>query len=99
MNNGQIAQTLDAVARLLEFKDENPFKVRAYQNAARAIESLTADLAVLRAEKNLCQVPGIGKATEEKITQLITTGRMECYDELRQEIPEGVVSMCAIPSF
>jgi len=99
MNNGQIAQILESVARLLEFKDENPFKVRAYQNAARAIESSTLDLAVLCAEKKLCEIPGIGKAIEEKITQLITTGKMEYYEELRQEIPEGVVAMCAIPSF
>jgi DNA polymerase (family 10) len=99
MNTGQIAQILDAIARLLEFKDENPFKIRAYQNAARAIESLTSDISTLVAEKKLSEIPGIGKAIEEKITQLVTTGKLDYYEELRKEIPEGVVAMCEIPSF
>jgi DNA polymerase (family 10) len=99
MNNGQIAQVLDAIGQLLEFKDENPFKVRAYHNAARAIESLTADLEQLCRDKKLCSIPGIGKALEEKITELVTTGKLAYYDELRKEIPEGVVAMVSIPSF
>src|SRR5688572_17948074 len=99
MNTGQVAQVLESIAGLLEFKDENPFKVRAYRNAARALESLTADLEQLCREKKLCEIPGIGKAIEEKITQLVTTGKLDYYEELRKEIPEGVVAMCAIPSF
>ena len=99
MNTGQIAQVLEAVAGLLEFKDENPFKIRAYRNAARAIESFTGDIEQLCRDKKLCDIPGVGKAIEEKITQLINTGRMDYHEELRKEIPEGVVAMCAIPSF
>src|SRR5207248_3077771 len=93
MNNGQIAQVLDAIGQLLEFKDENPFKVRAYHNAARAIESLTVDLSELCRDRKLCEVPGIGKAMEEKITELVQTGKLGLYDELCKEIPEGVVAM------
>jgi DNA polymerase (family X) len=99
MNTGQIAQILEAVADLLEFKDENPFKIRAYRNAARAIESFTGDIDQLCRDKKLSDIPGVGKAIEEKVTQLLTTGKMDYYEELRQEIPEGVVAMCAIPSF
>lgn len=99
MNTGQIAQILDAIAGLLEFKDENPFKIRAYRNAARALEGFTGDIEQLCRDKKLCEIPGVGKAIEEKITQLITTGKMDYYEELRKEIPEGVVAMCAIPSF
>jgi DNA polymerase (family 10) len=98
MNTGQIAQILDAIARLLVFKDENPFKIRAYQNAARAIDSLTSDISTLVAEKKLSEIPGIGKAIEEKISQLVMTGKLDYYEELRREIPEGVVAMCEIPS-
>ncbi|RPH38946.1 MAG: histidinol-phosphatase, partial [Planctomycetota bacterium] len=99
MNTGQIALVLEAVAGLLEFKDENPFKVRAYRNAARAIESFTGDIEKLCRDKKLCDIPGVGKAIEEKITQLINTGKMDYYEELQKEIPAGVVAMCAIPSF
>jgi DNA polymerase (family 10) len=99
MNSGQVAQVLEAIAGLLEFKDENPFKIRAYRNAAKAIESLTVDLEQLCRDKKLSEIPGIGKAIEEKVTQLVCTGTLDYYEELRKEIPEGVVAMCAIPSF
>src|SRR6185295_653088 len=60
----------------------------------------TTELATHVAEKKkLSDIPGIGKAIEEKITQLLATGTMDYYEELRREIPEGVVAMCAIPSF
>lgn len=99
MKNGEVARILDEIGQLLEFKDENPFKIRAYHNGARAVESLTQDLATLVAEKKLTGIPGVGKALEEKITELITTGRLEYYEALKKEIPEGVVAMLAIPSF
>lgn len=99
MNNGQIAQVLDEIGQLLEFKDENPFKIRAYHNAARALESLTQDLNELCQQKRLSEIPGIGKALEEKITELVTTGKLAYHEELRKEIPEGVVAMLSIPSF
>jgi len=99
MNNGQIAQVLDEIGQLLEFKDENPFKIRAYRNAARAIESLTADVRTLVAEKKLAEIPGIGKAIEEKITQLVATGKLDYHEELKKEIPAGVLAMVSIPSF
>ena len=81
MNNGQIAQVLDAIGQLLEFKDENPFKIRAYHNAARAIESFNGDIAQVCRDKKLCEIPGIGKAIEEKITELLTTGTLGFYEE------------------
>src|SRR6185295_5557525 len=60
----------------------------------------TTELATHVAEKKkLSDIPGIGKAIEEKITQLLATGTMDYYEELRKEVPEGVVAMCAIPSF
>jgi DNA polymerase (family 10) len=99
MNNGQIAQVLDAIGQLLEFKDENPFKVRAYHNAARAIESFSGDIAEACRDKKLCEIPGIGKAMEEKVTELVTTGKLGFYEDLKKEIPAGVVAMVSIPSF
>src|SRR5882672_1023693 len=99
MKNGEVARILDEIGQLLEFKDENPFKIRAYHNGARAVESLTSDLATLVTEKKLTGIAGIGKALEEKITELLTTGKLAYYEELRKEIPEGLLAMLAIPSF
>ncbi|MBI3856498.1 MAG: DNA polymerase/3'-5' exonuclease PolX [Planctomycetes bacterium] len=99
MDNGQVAAMLEKIASILEIQDENPFKVRAYRNGARALEGLTSDLRKLVEEKKLGEVPGIGKALEEKISQLVTTGRMDYFEELRKEVPEGVLAMLAIPSF
>jgi DNA polymerase (family 10) len=99
MDTPQVVEILETIARILEIQDENPFKVRAYQNAARALESLTTDLRTLVEQKKLGEVKGIGKALEEKITQLLTTGTMDYYEELRKEVPPGVLEMLHIPSF
>ena len=99
MNTPQVVEILETIARILEIQDENPFKVRAYQNGARALESLPGDLRTLIEQKKLGEVKGIGKALEEKITQLVTTGKMDYYEELRKEVPQGVLEMLAIPNF
>jgi len=99
MNTPQVVEILETIARILEIQDENPFKVRAYRNGARALESLPGDLRTLIEQKKLGEVPGIGKALEEKITQLLTTGKMDYFEELRREVPPGVLEMLAIPSF
>lgn len=99
MDTPQVVEILETIARILEIQDENPFKVRAYRNGARALESLPGDLRTLVEQKKLGEVKGIGEALEEKITQLLTTGRMEYYEELRKEVPPGVLAMLAIPSF
>ncbi len=98
MDNREIAGVLETIAHLLELQDENTFKVRAYQNAARAIEGLTQDVRALVRERTLGEVPGIGEALEQKITQLVTTGRMEYFEKLRAEVPAGLLRMLEIPS-
>jgi DNA polymerase (family 10) len=98
MENREIAQILEGIGKILEIKEENPFKVRAYQNAARAIEGLATDVGTLAREKKLGEIPGIGPALEEKLTELVQTGRIEYYESLRQEVPAGVIEMLKIPS-
>lgn len=98
MDNRRIAGILETIGQLLELRDENPFKVRAYRNAARTLEGLPTEAQALIQEKTLGEVPGIGRALEEKITQLVTTGKMDYFEELRREVPEGVLAMLQIPS-
>jgi len=99
MDTRQVVERLETIAQLLELQDENPFKVRAYRNGARALESLSTDLRTLVDQKKLGEVPGIGQALEEKISEFVTTGKMAYYEGLRKEVPEGVVEMLSIPSF
>ena len=94
-----IAERLEEIAVLLELNGDNPFKIRAYQNGARALESLEEDLDALIAEERLEEVKGIGKALVEKITTLRQTGELPFYDKLRASIPGGLVEMLEIPGF
>src|SRR3984957_11161555 len=97
MDKNKIAEILIEVGVLLELKGENPFKTRAYANAARTIESLSEPLAKLVAEKRLGEIKGIGEALEQKITELFKTGKLKYYEDLKASIPPGMVEMLDIP--
>jgi DNA polymerase (family X) len=97
MDKDKVAEVLVEIGTLLELKGENPFKTRAYANAARTIESLNEPLAKLVAEKRLSEIKGIGEALEQKITELVETGKLKYYDELKKSIPPGFLEMLEIP--
>jgi DNA polymerase (family X) len=97
MDKDQVAEILADIGTLLELKGENPFKTRAYANAARTLEGLTEPLEKLIAEKRLGELKGIGEALQQKITELVTTGKLAYYDELKASIPPGLVEMLNIP--
>jgi DNA polymerase (family 10) len=89
----QIADILESIAQMLEIKGENVFKIRAYQNAARALETHTGDIIASAGEGTLGEIPGIGKAIAEKITELVATGQLAFYEKLKAEFPPGVFEM------
>jgi DNA polymerase (family 10) len=97
MDKGQVAEVLVNIATLLELKGENPFKTRAYQNAARTIETLSEPLDKLIAEARLGDIKGIGDALQQKITELVTTGRLQYYEDLKAATPPGLIAMLDIP--
>ena len=97
MDKSQVAEILVEIGTLLELKGENPFKTRAYANAARTIEGLSEPLAQVVAERRLGKFKGIGEALEKKITELVETGKLGYYDELKASIPPGLVEMLEIP--
>lgn len=92
-----VMRVLEEIATLLELKGENPFKSRAYYAAARSIETTDIDLASLVEEGRLSSMKGIGKALEQKITEFITTGKLEYYEKLKASIPHGLIEMLRIP--
>ena len=90
MNKEEIAAIFERIARLLELKGENPFKIRAYVNAARALETLSEDLEEMVDEDRLLEVEGIGKAIAEKIATLVRTERLEYFEKLSDEFPPEI---------
>ena len=98
MDKGQVAEVLVSIATLLELKGENPFKSRAYQNAARTLETMSEPLDKVVAEARLGELKGIGEALQQKITELVTTGRLQYYEDLKAATPPGLVAMLDIPA-
>ncbi len=88
MKNSQVARVFQDIADLLELKKENPFKIRAYQRAVRSIEHLPVEVEQLVAEDKLKGIPGVGEAITKKITELVTTGKLDYYEKLKAEFPE-----------
>lgn len=98
MTKNEIADILTEIGTLLELKGENPFKVRAYQTGARALEGIEeAELGRLIKDDELQSVRGIGDALGQKITELHTTGRLEFYEKLKASVEPGLVDMLQIP--
>ena len=97
MDKARIAEILVEIGVLLELKGENPFKTRAYSNAARVLENLGEPLEKVILEKRLGEIKGIGEALEQKITELFETGKLKYFEDLKASIPPGLVEMLEIP--
>ena len=97
MNKADIVEVLEDIAVLLELKGENPFKIRAYQAGARALEMLEADLGEVIATGGLGSVRGIGSALVDKIEMLYRAGELAYYTELRGSVAPGLIEMLEIP--
>lgn len=98
MKNKEVADILERMGMLLEIKGENVFKIRAHYKAAENILALSEDVETLANEKRLTDVPGIGIALAEKITEYCKTGKVKAYQELTKEIPESVLDLVKIPT-
>jgi DNA polymerase (family 10) len=98
MDKLQVSEIFEEIAVLLELKGENPFKARAYTNAARALDSYEGELAPLVAEDRLDDIPGIGDALRLKIIELVKSGRLEYYEKLRASVPEGLLELLEVPA-
>jgi len=98
MKNTAIAKVFSDIADLLELKGENAFKIRAYQKAVRAIEHYPKEIKIMLDEgEDLRNIPGVGDAIAKKTTELVTTGKLGYYENLKAEFPEGITNLLAIP--
>jgi DNA polymerase (family 10) len=97
MDNGDIAQVFFDIADMLEIKGDDWYRVRAYRRAAEAMAHYPEELTTLWEEDRLEEIPGVGKAIAGKVDEILRTGRLEFYERLKSEIPDGVVSLLGIP--
>ncbi len=97
MTNKEVAEILRRIADMLEIKGEIVYKALAYRRAADNIEYLGRDIEDVWREGKLLEIPGVGKSLAEKLDELLRTGKMSFYEELKEEIPPGVVSLLQVP--
>ena len=90
MDNADVIEILEEIAVLLELKGENPFKTRAYINGARTLETGQTSVAFLVNEGRLGELKGFGEALQKKVTELVLTGKLKYYEDLKASIPAAV---------
>ncbi len=98
MEKKEIIRALEEIGELLEIQGENPFRCRAYLNAARVLEGIAETPTQLVTSGKILEVKGVGPALAEKITEMVNTGKLIFLEELRQAIPAGVVELLKIPN-
>lgn len=97
MDRVELASLLNDLSIYMDLLGENPFKVRAHQNAARIIESFSGDLDEAVASGSIGKVKGIGPALKEKILEYHKTGRIGEYEKLKDQVPSGLLELLKIP--
>ncbi|MBI1976386.1 MAG: DNA polymerase/3'-5' exonuclease PolX [Candidatus Omnitrophica bacterium] len=96
MDKKQVAEILEEIGTLLELKGEISFKFQAYFRAARSIDALTDEIDVYVKEGRLREIPGVGEGLAEKITELVTTGKLKYLEELKKSFPESLFQLLQI---
>lgn len=97
MDKAGIVETLEKIATLLELKAENPFKVRAYTNAARSLETWGGNVAELSDELVLEKIPGVGKAIAGVVKELVADGSSQVFEALRAQFPPDILELFTLP--
>ena len=97
MENKLIAKIFKEIAQILEIKGENHFRIRAYERASQNIESLPNDIEAFVKEDKLKDIPGVGKDLEEKIKEIVFTEKLKYLEELKKDIPEGLIETLNVP--
>jgi DNA polymerase (family 10) len=92
-----VIQALEEMAVLLDLKGENPFKIRAFSNAARTLQGVSEDINQLVETGEITRIKGIGKSIAEVITELVKTGKSSNLEELKASTPPGMIEMLKIP--
>lgn len=98
VHNADIAAIFEEIAELLEIQNENPFRIRAYRNAARQVEGMGVPVADMVAKgEDLTELPGIGDDLAAKITEIVATGQCKALEKLRKQVPPSITELLKIP--
>lgn len=98
VHNADIASIFEQIAEILEIEEANPFRIRAYRNAARTVLGLGRELASLVEQgEDLTELPGIGKDLSAKIEEIVHSGKCQALEKLRKELPSGLPDLLQIP--
>ena len=97
MKNQEVADIFKRVVKVLELKGANPFRIRAYEKAAQNIENLAEDIEIVCKEGKLTSIPGIGEDLANKIKEILNTGTLKQYEELKKDVPDGLFKLLEIP--
>jgi len=98
MDKYQVARMLDEIARYIQLGETNPFKSRAFERAARRIETLERDITELVSSGELYSISGIGKGIGPVVTEIVTTGGASYLEELREQYPPGIFDLLRVPN-
>ncbi len=98
MKNIEIATIFYNIAKILEIKGDNRFRIHAYENAAQSLEGLTQAIEIIANENRLTQIPGVGKDLESKIREFLASGKIKAFEDLKKTIPLGFLDILNIPS-
>src|SRR5689334_2020822 len=97
ISNREVASIFAMIGDMLEIKGESIHRILAYRRAAETISNLPRDLNAVFEEGGLTDLPGIGETLATKIEELLTTGQLEFFNKLSEEIPPGVIEMLRVP--
>jgi DNA polymerase (family 10) len=97
MTNQEIAEILNHISQILDIQGENPFKIRAYVKASQTIANLTYQLASLEEKGDIAGLPGIGEGISKKITELLETGKLQYYEDLKKSEYAPLTEFLDIP--
>lgn len=96
-DKSEIARVFDDIADMLEIQDEDIFRIRAFRRAANSIRSMTEDINRVSAEGRLTRLPAIGKGMAERIDEMLRTGRLAYYEQLKEKIPPRLLDLMRVP--
>ena len=96
MKNLELSQIFEQIAKILKIKEENPFKIRAYEKITLVLENLPIDIETIYQQGGLNNIPGVGEGIAKKIEEFLTTGQLEYYEKLKETIPTGVIELLDI---
>jgi len=97
VKNKELSDLFERMADILEFKDENPFKISAYRKASRILGDLTQDIDEIAQRGELKKIPGIGEGMAQKIEEYLKTGKVSKFEEVRKGVSDELISMMEIP--